>query len=161
MQNIALIQLRNNKSSLIEMVHVPQWNIVLALWNRSQLWCIHDQVSTSGLHVVDTIELNSKNPVIHLCIVDLPHKTEVWATRENEIMIIKYSADGISCESTLPCNADKNLHFCHFITCLHFVSSETGNNMVHIWVSFNRRPHLVCWDAESRVQINSIIKKGE
>ena len=160
MQNIALIQLRNNKSSLIEMVHVPQWNVVVALWNRSQLWCLHDQVSASGLHVVDTIELNSKNPIIHLCTVDLPHRTEVWATREKEIVIIKYSADGVSCESTLPYDTDINLQFCYFITCLHFISSKTGNNTVHVWVSFNRRPHLVCWDAESRVQINSIIKKG-
>ena len=161
MQNIALIQLRNNDSSLIEMVHVPQWNIVVALWNKSQLWCIHDQVSTSGLHVVDTIKVNSKNSIIHLCTVDLPHGTEVWATQEKEIVIIKYSNDGVSCESILPCNADKKLQFCHYITCLHFISSKTGNNTVHVWVSFNRRPHLVCWDPETRVQINNIVRKGE
>ena len=158
MQNITCIQLRNDKSSLIEMIYVPQWNVVIALWNRSQLWCIHDQVTKSGLHVVDTIELNSKNPIIHLCTVDLPHGTEVWATQEKEIAIIKHSADGVSCKTTLPCNADKNLLFCHYITCLCFISSKTGNKMVHVWVSFNRRPHLVCWDAESRAQIYTTSK---
>ena len=161
MQDVTCIQLSNNKSSLIEMIHVPQWNVVIALWNTSQLWFIHDEVTKSGLHVVDTIKLNSKNPIIHMCTVDLPHGTEVWATQEREIAIIKHSTDGISCETTLSCSANKNLLFCHHITCLCFVSSKTRSNMVHIWVSFNRRPRLVCWDAEGRTQINSIIKKGK
>ena len=159
MQNIACIQLKNNKLSLIEMVHVPQWNIVIVLWDKSQLWCIHDRVTKSGLHVVDTIELNSKDLVIHLCAVDLPQGTEVWATRgENEIAIIKHSANEVRCETILSCSEDL---FCYFIICLCFNSHKTGSNTIHVWVSFNRRPHLVCWDAQSRVQINSIIKKGK
>lgn len=162
MQNIACIPLRNDKSSLIEMVHVPQWNTVVALWNRSQLWCIHDQVTKSGLHVVDTIELNVNNPIVHICTVDLSQRTEVWATQgDKEISIFKHTNSGVNCDRTLTCSIDKNLLFCHFITCLHFTSSKTGSSMVHIWVSFNRRSHLVCWDAEKRIQINSIIKKGK
>lgn len=162
MQNITCIPLRNNKSSLIEMVHVPQWNVVIVLWNRSQLWCIHDQVTTSGLHVVNTIEIDSKNPIVHICIVNLPQRTELWAAQgDKKITIIKYSATGVCCDSTLVCTIDKILLFCYFITCLHFTSSKTGNSIVHVWVSFNRRPHLVCWDAERRIQIHSIIKTSK
>ena len=162
MQNITCIELKNNKSSLIEMVHVPQWNVVIVLWDKSQLWCIHDQVTKSGLHVVNTIELNSKDPVIHLCKVDLPQGMEVWATQgEKEIAIIQRSPDEIHCETILSCSEDKDFLFCYFIICLCFNSHKTGSSTMHVWVSFNRRPHLVCWDAQSRVQINSIVKKGK
>ena len=161
MQNIACIQLRNNRSFLVEMVHVPQWNMVVALWNKSQLWGIHAEITEGGLHVVDTVELISKNHIVHLCVVNLPQRTEVWATRGGkEIVIIEYSATGICCEKTLTCSVDKNLS-CHFITCLQFNSLKTGGNNTHVWVSFNKQPHLVCWDAEERVQIHSIIKKGK
>lgn len=162
MQNVACIQLRNNKSFLVDMVHVPQWNMVIALWNRSQLWGMHDQITKSGLHVVDTIDLNSNNHIAQLCVVNLRQRTEVWATRgEKEVVILQDSPTGFCCERTLTCTIDKNLLFCHFITCLHFSNSETGNCMIHVWVSFKGRPHLICWDAEKRVQIHSIFKKGK
>jgi len=144
------------------MVHIPQWNVVVVLWNRSQLWCIHDQVTTSGLHVVNTIEIDSKNPIVHMCMVKLPQRTELWATQgDKKITIIGHLATGISCDSTLACTIDRCLLFCHFIICLHFNSSKTGNSMARVWVSFNRRPHLVCWDAETRSQIHSVIKTGK
>ena len=162
MENITCIQLTNDNLSLIEMVHVPKWNVVLASWTESQLWCIHNQVTKSGLHVADTIELNSKSPIMHLCTVDLPQRTEVWVTQgEKEIAIINHSPAGFSCERILTCSADKKLLFCHYITCLSFKSAKTGDSMFHVWVSFLGQFHVVCWDAERRIEINNIVKNGK
>ena len=161
MENITCIKLSNNKYSLIEMVHIPQWNVVIALWSGSRIWCIHDHVTKSGLHVVDTMKLKSKNPIIHLCTVKLPQRTELWATHGEKVAIMNHSNTTVSLETTLTCSMDKNLLFCHFIICLHFNSSKTGRSLVHVWVSFNGRPHLICWDAERRIEINSIVKPGK
>ena len=149
-------KLTNNKLPLTEMVHVPQWNVVVALWSGSQLWCIHDQVTKTGLHVVDNIKLN---PITHLCTVNLPQVTELWVTQgEREVAIITHSTDGISLEATLTSSMNRD---CRFIICLCFNSSKAGKNMVHVWVSFNGQPHLVCWDAERRTEIKSITKPGK
>ena len=162
MENITCIPLTNDNSSLIEMVHVPKWNVVLASWTGSQLWCIHDQVTKDGLHVVDTIELSSKSPIMHLCTVELPQRTEVWITQgRKKVAIINHSPTGFSCERTLTCNANENLLFCNYITCLSFNSFKTGDSMLHVWVSFLGQPHVVCWDAEIKTEMNSIIKNGK
>ena len=161
MENIACVKLSNTKCSLIEMLHVPHWNVVVVLWSGSRIWCIHDQVTKTGLHVVDTIKLKSRNPIIHLCTVNLPQGTELWATQGEKVAIINNSTAAISLETTLACSMDKNLLFCYFIICLYFTSSKTGKSLIHVWVSFNGRPHLVCWDAEKRIEINSIIKPGK
>ncbi|XP_065896958.1 leucine-rich repeat serine/threonine-protein kinase 1-like isoform X2 [Dysidea avara] len=160
MQNIACF-LPETKLSVIELLHVPEWQVVIVLWRESQLWFIHDKIR-DGLRVMDVIKLDQHDPVIHMCVVNLSERTEVWATQgDRKIVIFESSSDGFQDSDTLHCTVEKLSLFSYLIVCLCFTSSVSGNNMVHVWVSFNQRPHLVCWDADTRIQINHItIKEG-
>ena len=160
MQNISCFSLENNKLSLIEMLHVPEWQVVVVLW-KSQLWFIDDE-SIDGLHVMDVIKLDKRDPVIHMCVVNLLDRTEVWASQgDRKITIFTSSSNGLHNKETLYCTVENKSFFSYLIVCLRFTSTISGNTMVHVWVSFNQRPHLVCWDAKSRIQINCIkLKEG-
>jgi len=160
MQNVACFLLET-KLSVIEMLHVPEWQMVIVLWRNSQLWFIHDEVRDS-LHVVDMIKLDKQDPVVRLCIVHISERTEVWATKGNKkIIIFESSSDGFQDSDTLQCTVENTSLYSYLIVCLCFTSTTSGNNTVHVWVSFNQRPHLVCWAADTRIQINQItISKG-
>ena len=155
MQNIACFLLET-KLSAIELLHVPEWQVVIVLWRKSQLWFIHDKIK-DGLHVMDVIKLDKRDPVIHMCVVNLSERTEVWATQgDRKIVIFETSSNGFWNSDTLLCTVENRSLFASLIVCLCFTSTVSGNNMVHVWVSFNQQPYLVCWDAKKRIQINCI-----
>ena len=152
MQNIACILLETNLS-VIEMLHVPEWQVVIVLWRKSQLWFIHDKIR-DGLHVMDVIK---HDPVIHMCVVNLSERTEVWATQgDRNIVIFESSSNGFQSSDSLHCTVENKSLFTNLIVCLCFTSTISGNNMLHVWVSFHQLPHLVCWNAKQRIQINCI-----
>jgi len=159
MQNISCFSLVNNK--LIEMLHVPEWKVVVVLWRTSELWFVHENVG-DGLRVVDIIKLNKHNPVIHMCVVSLSDRTEVWASQgDRKIAIFDSSSNGFHNKDTLQCTVENKSFFSYLIVCLNFTSTTSTDSMVHVWVSFNQRPHVVCWDAKKRIQLNCIkVKEG-
>jgi len=161
MQNISCFSLVSNKLSLIEMLHVPEWQAVVVLWRSSELWLVHDNVG-DGLHVVDIIKLDKRDPVVNMCVVNLSERTEVWATQgDKKIAIFTSSSNGFHIKDILQCTVENKSLFSYLIVCLCFASTRSGDSIIHVWVSFNQRPHLVCWDAKKRIQINCIkIKEG-
>ena len=155
MQNVACFLLET-KLSVIEMLHVPEWQMVIVLWRNSQLWFIHDKIR-GGLHIVDVIKLDKHNPVIHMCIVNVSERTEVWATQvDRKIVIFESTSDDFLNANTLYYAINNGSLVTNLIVCLCFTSSTSGNNIAHVWVSFSKQPHLVCWDAKERIQINCI-----
>ena len=158
MKTVACVTLKNSILEVVQLLHVPEWHMVLVLWELPEIWCLHDEVGTSGVHVIGSLQLNSNNPICKVCKVVLDSTTEVWATRkDNEITILTKTPSGCCEGDHLQC-ATKSKHAtlqCSLISCLHF-NNKSENSLIHVWVTFERSPQLICWNAETREQIHSI-----
>ena len=92
-----------------------------------------------------------------MCIVNVSERTEVWATQvDRKIVIFESSSDDFRNAGTLHCTINNGSLVTNLIVCLCFSSPTSGNNIAHVWISFSKQPHLVCWDAKKRIQINCI-----
>ena len=160
MKTIACIVLENSLLEATQMLHVPEWRMVLVLWELSEIWCLHDEIDSSGLcKIAGTLQLNEQIPVSSLCKVTFENTTEIWVTRKDkEIVILEQSLSGC-CESNsnfLSCTIDKHEgHDCQLITCLNF-NTDDEQSVTHVWVSFNESSHLVCWDGPKKAQVHTV-----
>lgn len=154
MRTIACVSLNNTLLEVIQLLHVPEWHMVLILWELSEIWCFHDEITASGVYQIGTLQLNLKNPINDLCKVTYENTTEIWATRnDKEIVVLTQSSSGCCVSNVMVCATDRPATYnCHLITCLHF---NTGNEkcLNHVWVSFDGSSQLVCWDAKSKTQL--------
>ena len=158
MKTIACVVLQNSLLEVSQMLHVPEWHMVLVLWELSEIWCFHDDIGPSGLYKVGSLQLNIQMPINSLCTVTFENTTEVWAIRKNkEIVILEHSLSGC-CEinsNVLVCITDKyEGHDCQLITCLSYTDDE--RSLTHVWVSFNKSSQLVCWDGPNKSQVHTV-----
>ena len=154
MKTITCVTLTNSLLEVLQLLHVPEWHMVLVLWELSEIWCLHDKIGSSGLYKIGTLLLNVHNPISRLCKVTFDNTTEVWATRrDKEIVILMQSPSGCYENDVLVCTAVA--HRCHLITCLCF-NTVDENSLTHVWVSFDESSQLVCWDAPNKTQLHTV-----
>ena len=160
MMTVACVTLENKILEVRQLLHVPEWHMVLVLWELSEIWCLHDKIDSSGVHFIGSLQLNNHNPLYNLCKVTLDSTTEVWATRKDKEVIILTEALSGCCESTcLKCAAAHGKLAtlnCNLIYCLHFSSTNSKNSLTHVWIAFSGSPQLVCWDGQNKNQVHSI-----
>jgi len=159
MQNICCVELENSSLQVVQLLHVPEWHMVLVLWELSEIWCLYDEVDTSGVHIIGTLRLNRLNPISMLCKVDLQQTTEIWAASEHkEIVVLTQSPNGCSENDILECSihlVDKRILNCDLIKSFSF-NTATQKSTTHVWVSFKGCSQLVCWEPESKTQLHSV-----
>ena len=157
MKTVACVTLNNSLLEVVQLLHVLEWHMVLVLWELPEIWCLHDEVDSSGVHVIGSLRLNFHNPIRKLCKVSFNSTTEVWATRkDNKITILTETPSGC-CESNCLQCVVKSKHAtlkCNLICCLYF--NNKSNSLIHVWVALEGSPQLICWNAETRKQIHSI-----
>ena len=160
MKTIACVALENSRLEVVHMLHVPEWHMVLVLWELSEIWCLYDKATASGVHVIGSLQLDHCIPVVRLCRVKLRKTTEVWATKQDkEITALVQSQSGC-CEKFILNITDKSLHNCHLITCLSF-STAASKHVTHVWVSFDGVSTLICWDAEEKSHLHTVSLKSQ
>ena len=159
MRTVACVSLKNSLLEVLQLLHVPEWHMVLVLWELSEIWCIHDEVDASGLHVIGSLQLDTRIPINNLCKVTLDSTTtEIWATRNDKQITILAGTPSGCCESnTLQCTANSKLAtlHCNLISCLQF-STDSGNSIIHIWITFDKSAELICWSGEIKNQLHSV-----
>ena len=162
LKTIACVDLKNSLLEVSQMLHVPEWHMVLVLWELSEIWCLDDEINTSGLCKIGGLQLDARIPVNSLCKVTFGNTIEVWVARKDkDIVILEHSSPGY-CKinsNNLVCNigntGKRTDHNCQLITCLSF-TNDTKKSFTHVWVSFNKSSHLVCWDAPNKTQLHTI-----
>ena len=155
MKTITCVALTNSilVQEVLQLLHVPEWHMVLVLWELSEIWCIHDEIGPSGLYKIGTLLLNIHNPISSLCKVTFDNTTEVWATRKDkEIVILTQSPLGCCENNVLVCTAAA--HRCDLITSLCF-NTDNEQSLTHVWVSFDGSSELVCWDGPNKTQLHT------
>ena len=159
MKTVACVTLKNSLLEVVQMLHVPEWHMVLVLWELPEIWCLHDEIDASGLHVIGSLQLKfQNNPIYNLCKVTLNTTTEVWATRKDkEIAVLTETSTGCIESNTLQCTINSNLPTinCNLISCLHF-NTKCENSLIHVWITFEESPQLICWNAENKNQLHSV-----
>ena len=145
MKTVACIALENLSLEVLQLLHVPEWHMVLVLWELSELWCLYDNITTSGAYLIGSLQLDRNIPIVRLCRVRVKGVTEVWATTtDKEIKVFIQSPSGC-CEQFILNYSDKYPHSSDLITCLNF-STATEISVTHVWISFNYKPKLACYD---------------
>ena len=159
MNTIACVAMENSPLEVVQLLHVPEWHMVLVLWGRLEIWCLHDEADASGVHLVGSLQLTFNIPIISLCRVNLKRTTEVWAIiKDKGIMVFAQLSSGRFNREILSIPG-KSFNNYHLITCLNF-STATGKFVTHVWLSFDRVPNLVCWDGEEKSQLHTVLLKG-
>lgn len=157
MKTVACTTLENKPFEVKQLLHVPEWHMVLVLWEISEIWCLHDETDPSGVYFIGSLQLNVNISVVNLCRVNLESRTEVWAIREDEITVCVQSPTGCH-ESEILSVHNRPFHSCNLITCLNF-STATNQHVAHVWVSFNGVSKLICWDGEEKSQLHIVSLK--
>lgn len=159
MKTVACVTLKNSMLEVLQLLHVPEWHMVLVLWELSEIWSIHDKPNESGLHVIGSLQLDKNIPISKLCKVALDSTTtEVWATKKDKQITVLTETPSGCCESTtLQCTANSKLAtlHCNLISCLQF-TTDSGNSLIHIWITFDDSPQLICWNGETKNQLHSV-----
>ena len=157
MKTVACVPLENSLLEVSHLLHVPEWHMVLVLWELPEIWCLHDEVDASGLHVIGTLQLESNNPMSNWCKVTLDSTTEVWCTRKDkQITILAETLLGGCCEkATLQCSTDCKLATPDLISCLHF-NTDSEDSLIHVWTTFDESSQLISWNGETKSQIQSV-----
>jgi len=155
MKTAACIALDNSTLEVLQLLHVPEWHMVLVLWELSELWCLYDNITTSGAYLIGCLQLKRHAPMVRLCRVRVKGVTEVWATTsDKEVKVFIQSPSG--CFETLNIKyPNKYLYSSDLITCLNF-STATEISVTHVWISFEYKPTLACYDGEEKSVLHTV-----
>ena len=154
LNTVAYVTLKNAMLQVVQLLHVPEWQMVLVLWELSEIWCLHDNINASGVYQTGSLGLDAYNTVSSLCKVTLENTTEVWGTKKDKkIVVLIQSKSGLLESRNLVCSTAAV--DCHLITCLYFTTGKK-QHLTHVWVSFDRSSQLVCWDAQNKTQLHTI-----
>ena len=155
MRTVSCVALDNSLQQVVQLLHVPEWHMVLVLWESSEIWYLFDEVDKAGVNMIGKLQLHNDKSISMLYKVDYQQTTEVWGTRKDkEIVVLTQSPTGCYVHEILKCSI-VNENKCNLITSLVF-DSATGGSLTHVWVSFEGCSQLVCWNAENKAQLHSI-----
>ena len=154
LKTVACVTLQNAKQQVIQLLHVPECQMVLVLWELSEIWFLHDEIDAYGVHQTGSLALDANNAISSLCKVTLENTTEVWGIRKDKKIVVLTQLKSGFCESkNLVCStATSN---CYLITCLYFTTGKK-KHLTHVWVSFDGSSQLVCWDGQNKIQLHTI-----
>ena len=158
MHTVSCVTFENSLQQVIQLLHVPEWHMVVVLWESSEIWYLWDEVDRLGVNMIGQLQLHNKKPITVLCKVNWQQTTEVWGTRKDkEIVVLTQSQTGCYVHEILQCSiTNENNNFrCNLITSLIF-DSTSGISLTHVWMSFEENTQLVCWNAENKTQLHSV-----
>ena len=78
MKTISCVILENSPLDVIQLLHVPEWHMVLILWELSEIWCLYDEVHILGVLLIGKLQLHKNNPISTLSKIHFLQATEVW-----------------------------------------------------------------------------------
>ena len=151
----------NSKESIsaciLDIVHVKADHKVMVSTQNCDVWIFSDVLDKGGLRQYSHLQFPDEQEVFHMTVVDVNGSPEVWGTRsENKIVVFqrhqsKWDYSELQCEPF----SDGHLLTVALATSSVFTGKQ-GNTRSHVWVSFNRRAYIVCWDAMNKKQLHIV-----
>ena len=142
---------------ILDIVHVKTDRKVMVSTHNFDFWIFSDVPDKSGLRLQSHLQFSDEYPVFHMAVVDVNGSLEVWGTRsENKIMVFqrhqsKWDYSELQCE---PFSGGRLLTVA--LATSSVFTGKHGDTKSHVWVSFNRRAYIVCWDAVKKKQLHKV-----
>ena len=147
----------NSKDSasacIFDIVHAKADRKVMISTQNCDVWIFSDVLDKGGLRLYSRVQIPDQCEVYRMTVVDVDGSPQVWGTcSDNKIMVFqchrsKWGHSELQCK---PFNAPLALATSTAFTGKH------GDTKSHVWVSFNRRAYIVCWDAVKEKQLHVV-----
>ena len=142
---------------ILDIVHVKADHKVMVSTDNFDFWIFSDIPGEDGLRLHSHLQFSDEYPVFHMTVVNVNGSPEVWGTSsENKLMVFQHHHSEWN-HSELQC---KSFSGGHLLTVALATSSvftgKHGDSRSHVWVSFNRRAYIVCWDAVKKKQLHMV-----
>ena len=142
---------------ILDIVHVKADHKVMVSTHNFDFWIFSDIPDEGGLRLQSHLQFSDEYPVFHMTVVDVNGSPEVWGTRsENKVMVFQrhhsqWDYSELQCE---PFSGGRLLTVA--LATSSVFTGKHGDSRSHVWVSFNRRAYIVCWDAVKKKQLHMV-----
>ena len=151
----------NSKESMsdciLDIVHVKVDRKVMVSTHNGDVWIFSDVLDKNSLRFYSRFQFSYEYPVFHMTVVDINGFPEVWGTSsDNKVMVFqrhqsKWDYSELQCK---PFSGERK-YIVALATSSVFTGKD-GNSRSHVWMSFNRRAYIVCWDAVKKKQLHVV-----
>jgi len=142
---------------ILDIVHVKDDHTVMVSTDNCDVWIFLDIPDQGGLQLHSHIKFSDQCLIFHMTVVVVNGSPEVWGTcSENKLMVFqcrqsKWEYSELQCEPF----SGGHLLTCALVTNSVFTGSH-GDTRCHVWLSFNRRSSIVCWDVVKKKQLHVV-----
>ena len=149
----------NSKDSLsdyiFDIVHVKAHHKVMVSTCNDDVWIFSDALDKGSLRFYSRLQFSDGYPLFHMAVVNVNGSAEVWGTSsDNKVMVLfqhhqlKWDYSELQYE---PFSSGRKLTVA--LATSSVFTGKHGESRSHVWVSFNRRAYIVCWDAVKKKQL--------
>ena len=142
---------------ILDIVHVKANRKVIVSTRNYDVWIFLDIPDKGGLRLNSHLQFSDEYPVFHMTVVDVNGSSEVWGTSsENKIVLFhqQQSSWGFSKLQCEPFSGGRLLTVS--LATSSVFTGKHGDTKSHVWVSFNRRAYIVCWDVVKKKQLHVV-----
>ena len=149
----------STSACVFDIVHVKANHKVMISTQNCDVWVFSDVLDKGGLRLYAHLQFPDENEVFHMTVVDVNGSPEVWGTcSENKIMVFQHHQSKWDySKPVLQCKPFSNGRlFTVFFATSSVFTDKHGDTKSHVWVSFNRRAYITCWDAVKKEQLHIV-----
>ena len=143
----------STSACILDIVHVKADHKVMVSTLNCDVWIFLDVLDKGGLRLHSHLKFSDE--LLHMTVVDVNGSPEVWGTySDKKVMVFQHHQSKWD-YSVLQCEpfSDGRLYTVALATSSVFTGKH-GDTKSHVWVSFNRRAYIVCWDAVEKKQLH-------
>ena len=146
-------------SAVLKILHIQEEACVFVSVHSGHIWCLRDHLVEWGLFVEQHLAMDDQyscGPVYDLVDAKVDGVQQVWGTMDNNTLLLLEKREG----EWVPffhklCPFGTHMRYCSHIVYCNFVDEESHKEQHHLWVSYQNKGGLVCFDAQQKKQRHS------
>ena len=151
-----LFQGAEKGSAVLKILHIQEEACVFVSVHSGHIWCLCDHLVGSGLFIEQHLALDDQHscgPVYDLVDSKVDGVQQVWGTMDNNTLLLleKHDRQWVPFFHKL-CPFGTHMRYCSHIVYCNFMDEESDTEQHHLWVSYQNRGGLVCFDAQQKKQ---------
>ena len=142
---------------IVDIIHVKSAHKVMVATRNCDVWIFLDIPDKGGLRLNTHLRFSEEYQVFHMTVVNVNGSSEVWGTSSENKIVVFHPQQSRWGHSKLQCEpfSGGRLLTVSLATSSVFTGKH-GDTKSYVWVSFNRRTYIVCWDAVKKKQLHVV-----